>query len=197
MPLVASYEFTLKGGEVIRGATLYSKTERQEKQPHFPGSNIRCDLERVEVIHTSDARFRPRIFWSDQIFGKDGNAQLLKELRNEGPLDIALVEVQKDCQPWIVRSEPTLDDRIGITVSSSKGQVLFTGIGDLTPVEFTPRKPELKPRQGHILTFVFREVYSWRMYNPMDCGHTTGSVRKESPNAYPDYSASHTDGGYD
>jgi hypothetical protein len=144
------------------------------------------------VITTSDERFTPRIYWSDEVFGTDGDAQLLMNDREGVPLDIALIEVRPG-QVWILRSEPTMDDRVGITISNSSGKVLFTGIGDVTPVEFTPLKPDLKPKQGHILTFVFNEVYRWRRSSPMSCGHTSGADRQASPAAYPDYSS--PDGG--
>ena len=192
MSLLASYEFTLKDGEVIRGTTLYKTIQPQKRQPDFPESSIRCDLDRVEVIVTSDARFTPKIFWSDEVFGTNGDARILREERDGVPLDIALIEVREG-QTWIVRSEPTMDDRIGIAISNSKGKVLFTGIGDLTPVEFTPLKQDLKPKSGHVLTFVFSEVYSWRRSSPMSCGHCSGADRKESPAVYPNYSS--PDGG--
>jgi hypothetical protein len=192
MTLIATYEFTLKDGEVIRGATLYTELRQHDRQPEFPGSNIRCDLERVEVIVTSDSRFTPKIFWSDEVFGTNGNAQLMREDREGVPLDIALLEIREG-QTWIMRSEPTMDDRIGITISNDKGKVLFTGLGDLTPVEYTPLRPDLKPKQGNIFTFSFSEVYKWRRSSPFSCGHTSGADRKESPAVYPDYSA--PDGG--
>lgn len=192
MALLASYEFTLSDGEVIRGATLYTKIEPQSSQPDFPNSDIQCDLERVEVVTTSDARFTPKIFWSNAVFGPEGNAKLLLEEREGVPLDIALVEIRKG-QTWVVRSEPTMNDRLGITIANDKGKVLFVGIGDLTPVEFVPLKKGLKPKKGHVLTFVFNEIYSWRRSSPMRCGHTSGADQQASPAIYPDYSV--PDGG--
>jgi hypothetical protein len=135
MALLAPYEFALKSGEIIRGATLYTKIERREHQPDFPGTDIRCDLERVNVVVTSGQRFSPHIYWCDEIFGTNGDAQLLRQAREDGmPRDIGLIEIP-DCQKWIIRSEPTVDGRIGITILNSKGRILFCGIGDITPVE--------------------------------------------------------------
>jgi hypothetical protein len=191
MPMLASYEFILRDGEVLRGATLYSELRREEYQPDFPGSDIRCDLERVEVIATSDERFMPKIFWSDEVFGESGDAALLTGDRQD-PLDIGLIQIRED-QVWIIRSEPTIDDRIGISVFNDRGKVLFTGVGDLTPVEYSPLRHGLPPKKGHVLTFTFHEVFKWRRSSPMECGHTSGSNRVNSPAAYPDYSA--PDGG--
>jgi hypothetical protein len=192
MALLASYEFTLRDGEVLRGATLYTELRPEKEQPEFPGSDIRCDLEHVEVVTTSDRRFTPRIYWSDEVFGPQGNAELLMQDRDGVPLDIALFYVRRG-QTWIVRAEPTMDDRVGISIANRNGKVLFTGIGDVTPVEFTPLRPGLEPKSGHVLTFTFNEVYKWRRSSPMSCGHTSGSDRKESPSVYPDYSS--PDGG--
>lgn len=192
MSLLAHYEFTLKDGEVIRGTTLHTKIERQDRHPEFPGSKIRCDLDRTHVIVTSDARFAPKIFWSNDVFGTDGDAQLLRLERDGLPLDIALIEIREG-QTWIVRSEPTMDNRIGISVSNSSAKVLFTGIGNLFPVQYTPLRPNLRPKQGNILTFVFNEVYSWRRSSPLSCGHCAGATTVPAPAAWPDYSA--PDGG--
>jgi hypothetical protein len=191
MALLATYKFALKGGEIIRGATLYTKIEPKECQPEFPGSDIRCDLERVNVVITSNPRFVPNIFWSDEIFGTKGDARLLCQ-GDDMPRDIALIEIP-GCQTWIMRSEPTADERIGITIANTKGRVLFTGIGDITAVEFIPLKAHLRPKQGHVFTFSFNAVYPWKMANPMDCAHASGADRQPSPAIYPDYSA--PDGG--
>lgn len=193
MTLLLNFEFILRDGEVARGTSLYKTREPQKRQPDFPGSDIKCDLERVEVVVTTDLRIRPKIFWRDDVFGKNGNGLLLTEERDGIPLDIALIEALEG-QVWILRSEPTLDNRIGITISNSKGKVLFTGIGDLTPHTFTSENPDLKPVQGHIFTFFFNEIYSFRRSSPMSCGHTSGADRVSSPAVYPDYDSS--DGGY-
>lgn len=105
---------------------------------------------------------------------------------------IALVEV-RDGQVWILRSEPTLDNRIGLTISNSKGKPLFTGIGDLTEVEYAPLRPGVKPKKGHAFAFVFSEIYSWRRSSPLSCAHTSGADRVHSPSVMPDHSA--PDGG--
>lgn len=192
MTLLLNFEFTLRSGEVVRGTSLYKTFELQEHQPDFPGSDIKCDLERVEVVVTTDPRIRPKIFWREDVFGVNGNGLLLTEERDGVPLDIALIEALEG-QVWILRSEPTLDQRIGITISNSNGKVLFTGIGDLTPHTFTSENPDLKPVQGHIFTFYFSEIYSFQRSSPMSCGHTSGADRKESPALYPNFDRS--DGG--
>jgi hypothetical protein len=187
MSVLLTYHFILEDGAVLRGAALRSKVQPEECQPEFPGSDIRCDLERVEIVILSDARFAPKIFWSDEVFGANGNAQLLLDEREGVPLDIALIELTPSGPVWIMRSEPTTDDRIGMTVSNSKGKVLFAGIGDLTPVELLPLKKNLKPRKGHVVTFGFHEIYKWRRASLGGTAHTTGSVRHSSPAAFPDY----------
>jgi hypothetical protein len=190
MTLLASYEFILRDGEVLRGTTLSTEVIAQERQPEFPGSD--CDLEGVEVITTTDARFTPKIFLAADVFGPDGEASLLMEDLDGELRDIALLEVREG-QVWIVRTEPTLDDRVGVTIANADGKVLFTGIGDVTPVEFTPLREGLKRKRGHVLTFAFSEIYKWRRSSPMQCGHTAGAYRAPSPAVNPDYSA--PDGG--
>lgn len=193
MTLLLNFEFMLRDGEIVRGTGLYKTVQPQRYQPDFPGTDIKCDLERVEVIVTTDPRIRPKVFWREDVFGVNGNGLLLTEERDGVPLDIALVEALEG-QVWIVRSEPTLDSRIGITISNTNGKVLFTGIGDLTPHTFTSEDPEVKPIQGHFFTFYFSEVYSFRRSSPMSCAHTSGADRQMSPAIDP--TLKHPDGGY-
>lgn len=179
-----NYEFLLKGGKITRGTTKRKVIESHKCQPEFPGSDIRCDLERVEAIVTSDDLYRPRIFWSDEVFGVHGNGRLLKEAQ----LDIALIDIP-DCQTWLMRSEPTLDDMVGLTVINSKGRLLFAGIGDLVPTEFEPidRASKLMPIQGFVFTYWIKEVFRWGTPNPVGSAHTSGADRKVSPAVFPNY----------
>jgi hypothetical protein len=192
MALLATYAFVLRDGEVVKGTTMYADIRAEERQPEFSGCDMVCDLDHVEVVTTSDERFTPKIFWSNDIFGPKGNGELLLEHRNGHLLDIGLFHVREG-QTWLIQTEPTLDDRIGVAISNESGKTLFTGVGDLTPVEFIPLREGLEPKSGHVFTFVFNSVYNWRHSSPFGSAHTSGADRVNSPSVYPDYSA--PDGG--
>ena len=85
--------FLLNTGETVKGATLWTKYVRERVHPEFPGSSLRCNLDMVETIITTDKRFTPKIFWSDAIFGPNGNPLLLQEYSDGGPSDIAIIKV--------------------------------------------------------------------------------------------------------
>jgi hypothetical protein len=196
MTLLLSFEFLLRDGSMSRGATLYTKYIREGEQPHFPRSDIRCDLEHVELITTSDDRFQPKVFWNNEIFGPEGRIDPMLDDRDGEPLDLALINIREDNDDftWILRSEPTIDGRIGVTISNSR-KPLFVGIGDITEVEFTPLREGLPSKSGHIFTFTFHEIYSWRHGSPIGSAHTSGADRVSSPSVQPDYGV--PDGGVD
>jgi hypothetical protein len=126
------------------------------------------------------------------IFGPDGNALLLLDNQEGIPRDIALFQFHEG-ETWIARSEPTLDNRLAITVANEKNKVLLTGIGDLVEIDFEPLKPDLPPKKGHQLIVTYHETYKWKQSNPGGCAHCAGSTRTTTPSATPDYSA--PDGG--
>lgn len=189
--MLISYEFYSREGEPIRGSTLYTEIVEDKRQPEFPGSDIRCDLQRVEAVTTSDGHFSPRVYWRDDVFGTEGSPDILLEDRDGVPLDIALVQLREG-ETWIVRAEPTMNNRIGVTISNSR-KPLFVGVGDLSEVEYTPLRERLSPKRGTSFTFTFSEIFSWRRGSPFSCGHTSGADRKHSPATMPDYSP--PDGG--
>jgi hypothetical protein len=189
---LANFDFVRRDGERVRGTTLYKRIEQRDSQPDFPGASIRCDLDRVEVIVTSAEGFTPEVYWSLDVFGPEGNADLMRETRDGEPLDIALVKIREG-QVWVVRAEPTLDDQIGIAICNDKGKTLFTGVGNLAPVQYVPLREGLEPRSGTAFTFFFQEVYSWAHSSPFGCATTSGADRVNSPAIYPDYGA--PDGG--
>jgi hypothetical protein len=192
MAFLVNFDFIRRDGKRVRGTTLYKRIEQRDSQPDFPGARIQCDLDRVEVIVTSDDEFAPEVYWSFDVFGPDGNAELMREPRDGEPLDIALVKIREG-QVWVVRAEPTLDNQIGIAICNAKGKTLFTGIGNLTPVQYVPLREGLEPKAGTAFTFFFREVYSWAWSSPIGCATTSGADRVNSPAIYPDYGA--PDGG--
>jgi hypothetical protein len=187
-----TYEVSLAEGEFLKGATIGMDIGPERVQPGFEGSDIECDLERVFRLRTTNGDLAPKIFWADSIFGADGDARLLLEDRKGALHDIALIQVTED-EVWIARSEPTLDNRLGITVANEENKVLLLGLGDLIEVDLEPTTPELPPKKGHQLIVTLHESYKWKHASPSGCGHTTGSVRTTSPAAFPDYSA--PDGG--
>lgn len=192
--ITLTYDLTLRDGKRIKGATLRTITGAEERQPDFPGSKIKCDLETVDTVTTthSSLGITPKFFWAEEIFGREGNPLLLLEDREGIPQDIALIHIREG-QTWIVRSEPTLDNYLGITVSNERNKVLFAGTGDLVEVEFTPLKPNLPPKQGHQLIMTIQEIYRWKYSSPMSSGHTCGSTRRDCPASHPDYGS--PDGG--
>lgn len=194
MGLLLSFEFFDRDRSPIRGATLYSQYVQEEEPPPFPGTDIRCDLERVELITTSHDRIQPKVFWNDELFGPEGRIDSMLDDRGGEPLDLALIQIREDREDftWIIRSEPTMNGRIGVTISNTR-KPLFVGIGDITEVEFTPLREGLPRKSGHIFTFTFHEIYSWRRGSPFGCATTSGSDRVNSPSVYPDYSS--PDGG--
>ena len=193
MSILFSYRFVNEDAKRLDGTTLWSHDRPEKTQPKFPRTSIKCDLERVTHVETSEGVLAVKIYWSDEIFGSDGNGLLLKEGKPGGPpRDIALLELHAG-QAWIVRSEPTLDDRIGVVVANVYGMPLMAGVGDLTPVDFTPVRKGLPPKRGHIFTCLLREIYSSRVQNPTGPAHTSGAARRECPACRPDYKA--PDGG--
>jgi hypothetical protein len=167
MPVITNFNYTCEEG-TIKGVSLFTVYDQTKTQPPFPGSKIKCDLDKVEVIILSDPRFRPKIFWSDEVFGRNGRPEILKEKRQDDLLDFALIEVREGVT-WIARSEPTFDDRIGITVFDSKGRVRLAGVGDLTPIETPPTEPGMDPEHGYRFTYFLKAIYRWGTPNPKGC----------------------------
>ncbi len=172
MPVIISFDFTCKEGN-IKGVSLYTIYERAKAQPTFPGSKIRCDLDTVEVLVLSDPQFKPKIFWSDEVFGSNGKPELLNEKRKDDLLDIALIELRQGVT-WIMRSEPTMNGRIGIVVFDSSERLRLTGLGDLAPIETPPIEPGMNPEYGYIFSYYVKEVYSWGTRNPAGCSDCGG-----------------------
>lgn len=187
-----AYEFVLPNGEPLKGATLGISVGAEKRQPEFHGSEIKCDLERVFTLKTSNAGLNPKIFWADDIFGAEGDGLLMLGHHQGVPHDIALLQVHEN-ETWIARSEPTLDKRLAITVSNQKNKVLLLGVGDLVEVDFEPNRPGLPPKKGHELIATLHETYKWIQSNPVSCASCAGSVRQSTPAAWPNYSA--PDGG--
>lgn len=161
-----TYEFILENGERTKGASLWTTTGPEREQPAYPGSNIECDLESVDSIILSDGRII-KVFWAREIFGQTGEPLLLRE----GPRDLALI-LTFEGEVLIARSEPTLDDRIGLSVHSEQGRVRLTGIGDLVEIK--------EPSRTYQLVGDLESVYSWRKLSPSSCAHTNSSIRKDN-----------------
>jgi hypothetical protein len=71
-----------------------------------------------------------------------------------------------DAIDWVVRSEPTVDDRLGITITNRKGKALLIGIGDL-----------VEGATGYYFAAQGQEVFQWRKASPSSCAHTNYAVR--------------------
>lgn len=185
-----TYEFIHENAPALKGATLGLEIGPEKAQPNFRESKIRCDLQNVFKLVTTNAGIAPKIFWEDEVFGSNGNALLL--LQKGAPRDIALIAIHEN-EAWLARSELTLDKRLAITVVSEANKLLFVGTGDVIEVDLKPMKPGLPPKKGHQVIVTLHEVYPWMSPNPGGCAHCAGSVRTTTPSATPDYSA--PDGG--
>lgn len=69
---------------------------------------------------------------------------------------------------------------MGLTVSTSDGQLLMSGLGEVLDVP-----DDEQPRQ----VFVARlhAPYQWRLPNPGGCAHCAGSTRHPGQTTVPDY----------
>lgn len=160
-----AYKFFLRDGEEMRGASLSTWSGPEDSQPRTGASDIECDLSSVDTILLTEDR-SVKIYWARGLFDvKGGPAVLMEE-----PRDVALIT---NCEGgvWVVRSEPTVDGRIGLSVANEAGKALFIGTGDLIEL----RDPDDDPYQ---LIAVFEHVYQWRQSSPKACAHCHGAIRK-------------------
>jgi len=109
-----------------------------------------------------------KVFWNKEIFGPAGNPTLLKT----GHHDLALIEFFEG-QVFVGRSEPTIDDRIGLAIVTEKGRTLFTGVGDLLEI------PAPAPVPYHQLIASLDLVYQFKAASPSGCAHIRPYVRKD------------------
>lgn len=197
--MLLRYDVTRHNGDRVFGTSLYSEFAQEKNRPDFPGTDIECDLDLVEVVTTSDDYFSPKIYWRKDVFGADGSISPMLESYEGIPLDLAIIHLRDSWGPWILRSEILTDThlatdcRLGVTAYNAKNKPMVAGIGQITEVDFIPATNDLPPKSGHIFTYTFSELFSGRWASPLLCGTVSGADRKQSPALYPDYSA--PDGG--
>lgn len=160
-----TYEFVLDNDERIKGASLWTETGSEKEQPKFPGSRLECDLDNVDSVILSDGRVI-KAFWAKNVFGPDGDPLLLMK----EPCDLALI-LTFEGQTLIGRAEPTLDDKIGLSISNERNRVLFTGVGSLVEI--------YEPVQGYQLIANLQAVYNWRRSSPSGCAGMFPAIRKD------------------
>ena len=157
------YDF-VHDGKHLKGASWSIEKEHAKVQPNFPEAKLKCDLDDIDIIKMNDD-IKVKIYWAKDIFGSDGDIMLLKK----EPKELALVELCEG-QMLLARSEPTVDDRIGLQISNKYNKVLFFGVGDLVQEPYNS--------QEYHFVVHFRELYSWKSPNPGSCGTVTGGAKK-------------------
>jgi hypothetical protein len=171
MDLIFSYELFGEGGEQSRGSAVRTVTGSEQSQPHFPGSDVRCDCESVETIYLSDGRVI-KVFWAQGLFDHEGDLHSL--LR--APRDLALIDAFGK-YVFLCKAEPTVDERIGIAIVNERGKTILVGTGDV----LTERDPN--GEEFPYLVAFGQEVYKWRRASPSSCAHTSYAVK--NPGTFP------------
>lgn len=181
-----TYHFE-ENSEAFKGGSVRTENVADDERVAFRGSDIDVDYEHVDHVFLSDGHMA-KFYWAQGLLTPDGEPQRLLE----GLTDLAIITAA--CEgPWLVRSEPTIEDRVGVFVINEDGKPLFTGVGDLVEVEVTPvgEPGGRSPKRAQQLIVTFEAVYSWRASSPKACAHCHGSARKG--NYGPDYGGA--DGG--
>jgi hypothetical protein len=138
-------------------------------------TDFRHHHEATYVVELTDGR-RVRVFWNANLFGE----RFAHESLQAGPCVLARIDAFARYK-LVARSEPTVDHRLGVTISNEEGKVLMLGVGDV-----------VKGEHGHHLVVQGHETYQWRAASPSACAHTNYAVRnpgttpvklKEAPDA--------------
>jgi len=171
-----TYDLVLERGVRTKGASLWTRSGAEKERPYCESSSLDVDLENVDSIFLSDGRV-VKVFWATDVFGPEGDVSLLMA---EGVRDLALIETFEG-QVLIAKSEPTLDDRIGVSIVNEENKTLFTGVGDLIEIDLTEREYQ-GPQpgyQGRQFLAYLEDTYQWRQSSPSGCAHTNKYIRKD------------------
>lgn len=149
MQIVCHYDFEIEGKHFKGGTTRSESHAATALPPSFAGSDIKCSLQQVDRVHTTDG-LQLKLFYNEDVFGP--NAKLGRLL--DGPHDIAMIEVHGKYH-YLARTEPILGGRLGLQVINSRQKTLLTGQGDVV----TDDRGEM------VLYLSFNIVYPW-----LNCG---------------------------
>ena len=83
----------------------------------------------------------------------------------KGPVVLAIVDAFGR-HDLIVKSEPTENGRLGVTVENREGKVLLLGMGDI-----------LADEEHRYFISQGAEVYQWRRASPSSCAQTNYTVK--------------------
>ncbi len=164
MDLMLSYELFDAEGNSRRGGVASVRQPdgalllSDLPSPSEPG--VRYEPESTYHVDLTDGRFI-RVFWNAALFGQ----QLDVDSIMRGPCVLATVDAFGRHE-LTVRSEPTVDNRLGVTVSNPSGKVLLLGMGDI-----------IEDEQGNHLVAQGRETFQWRKASPSSCAHTNYAVK--------------------
>jgi hypothetical protein len=162
LDVVLTFEFVLLNGEHIQGSAVRVETIEVDEHPRVGGVDITLDLTAVDRVILSDGQSID-VYWADDLFGPSGDPDILKREPRE-----AAVLLAYDHPPFVLRTEPTLDGRLGITIEEDR-KVRFVGRGDV-----------LETEDGIAFISSGKEIYPFRPGNPSGCGcaHTDWAKKK-------------------
>lgn len=161
--LILTFDLVLKDGQHTQGSAIGVESISVNDHPQVKGFNEPCDLAHVDRITLSDGR-HVDLYWATKLFGPNGDKRLL----TQEPQQAGLV-VPFEGRPFICRTEPTLDGRVGIAIESERGKTLFVGTGDV-----------VEGKGGLTREFISfgQAVYAWKHASPSGCAHTNWAKRK-------------------
>lgn len=165
MELILSYDLLDAEGKSSRGCVAsvrpHDAGSPLSALPEFSDEGVRYASQSTYDVELTDGR-RMRVFWNSVLFGDDVDAEAIME----GPCILAAVDAFGRHE-LIIRSEPTMDNRLGVTVSNRAGKVLLLGMGDIIRDE----------KGNHSFFAEGRETFQWRRASPSSCGHTNYAVK--------------------
>jgi hypothetical protein len=171
LDIVLTFEVVLLSGKTIQGSAVRVESIEVDDHPSVDGLDTSLDLTSVDRVILSDGQ-NMDVYWADDLFGPSGDPRILKH----EPRAVAVL-LAYDHPPFVLRTEPTLDGRLGITIEEH-GKVRFVGRGDL-----------LETEDGIEFVSSGKEIYPFRPGNPSGCGcaHTDWAKRKKGsrPTAEP------------
>ncbi|HUA31586.1 MAG TPA: hypothetical protein VMC03_22095 [Streptosporangiaceae bacterium] len=149
MQIVCHYDFEIDGKQFKGGTTRSESRPVTAAPPSFTGSDIRCNLQEVDHVYTTDGLLF-KLFYNEDIFGPTAKLERL----SDSPHDIAMIQVH-DRYHYLARTEPILGGRLGLEVINSRRKTLLTGQGDVVTDDSGEKS----------LYFSFNIVYPW-----LNCG---------------------------
>ena len=165
MDLILSYELKDETGRSTRGGVasivLSNAKSGTFHHPEFSEAGVQYAPSHTYDVELTDGRFL-RVFWNAPLFDKRLDVDSL----TKGPCIIAVINAFGKYE-LIVRSEPSLNKRLGVSISNRKGKVLLMGMGDI-----------LEDKQGAYLVAEGRETFQWLRASPSSCAHTNYTVRR-------------------